>query len=325
MKRNKAIEIGALRIFNAVADAETLTHAAQRLGITQSAVSQAIKQIEELTEVDLIVRRSRPIKLTQSGEVLRDYAQRVLSETSRVLNEVKLAANGGMSNLGVGMIDSYADALGLQFISQIKPFISKVALQTGLHTSLSEALRNRDIDILVTSDLSDHSTNLERHALIRDPFLVIAPEQSSKIYSADVKEIAKNLPFIHYLPNSRIGAQTDLIARRIGVDLNTHYELDSTQTLVRFVQANCGWAIVSALCLVRYPNLLKGVRVIDLNMGANARFISQLNRKNELGDMPQKFADISRRLFKKEIVPQLAGIAPWLPEQCYAIKELPAF
>lgn len=324
MKRNKAIEISALRIFSAVADAETLTHAAQRLGITQSAVSQSIKQLEELTKVDLIVRRSRPIKLTQGGEVLKDYAQRVLSDTSRVMNDIRMAATGGLSTLGVGMVDSFGDALGLQFLSQIKPFVSKVALQTGLHISLSEALQNRDIDILITSDIADPSPIMERHALIRDPFLVIAPEASLPSKREDVAEIAKTLPFIHYLPNSRIGAQTDLIARRIGIELNTHYELDSTQTLVRFVQANHGWAIISALCLVRYPELLEGIRVINLNDGANARFISQLSRRNELGDLPIKFADISRQLFNREIKPQLRAIAPWLVEQAYTINKFPS-
>lgn len=47
--------------------AETLTQAAESLGITQSAVSQTIKQLEEQTATELVVRSSRPIKLTPSG------------------------------------------------------------------------------------------------------------------------------------------------------------------------------------------------------------------------------------------------------------------
>ena len=46
MKNNNNIEISALRVFSAVSDAESLTQAAERLGITQSAVSQTIKQLE---------------------------------------------------------------------------------------------------------------------------------------------------------------------------------------------------------------------------------------------------------------------------------------
>ncbi|MFT5135683.1 MAG: DNA-binding transcriptional LysR family regulator [Arenicella sp.] len=325
MKRNKTIEMGALRIFAIVAESETLTQAALRLGISQSAVSQAIKLIEENAEALLIVRRSRPIKLTQSGIILREYADRILSDTGRMMNDVKLAADGQLSNLNVGMIDSFGDSLGLQFITKIKPFVAKVSLQTGLHTSLSESLRNRNIDILIRADPLELETNLNRHALIRDPFLVIAPKDAGGDVTPDIQHLASKLPFIHYSPNSPIGAQTDLIARRLGVELNTHYELDSTQTLIRFVRANHGWAIISALCMVRYPQLLEDIQILDLNGGANARYISLFCRKNEYADLPEKFAAISRQIFTQEVSPRLKEIAPWLAKQAYSIDRLPTF
>lgn len=320
MRKSKSIEFGALRIFAAVAESETLTHAAQRLGISQSAVSQTLKQLEELTEVELVVKRSRPIKLTQSGEVLREHATTILADTGRMMNNIKLASRGGLSNLNVGMIDSFGDALGLQFINQIKPMVKKVALRTGLTKSLRQALLNRDIDILVAAEHLDPNPNLKQLTLIRDPFLVIAPASTN---TENIKEIASALPFIHYNPESQIGLQTDVIARRIGVELNTHYELDSTQTLMRFVAANLGWAIISALCLVRYPDLLKDSKVINLNDGANARYISQVSRKDELGQLPEQFAEISRTLFTEEVTPQLNCIAPWLANQAYATDNQP--
>ena len=322
MRQNKSIEFGALKIFDMVSKSDTLTNAADKLGITQSAVSQAIKQLEELSQVKLIVRRSRPIKLTPSGLVLKNYATRILGDTGRMMNDVKLASKGGLLNLKVGMIDSFGDSLGLEFISKIHPFVAKTALRTGLTTSLTEAFHNHDLDILITSDTIDNQLGLVKLALIRDPFLIIAPEISLAEGTVTIQQIASSLPFIHYNPQSQIGRQTDLIARRVGVELDTHYELDSTQTLMRFVQANRGWAIISALCLVRYRFLLKGVRVMNLDNGANARAITQVSRKDELGDLPQKFAKISRQIFNHEIAPKLATIAPWLPKQAYSIDKI---
>jgi len=321
MRRNRSLEFGALKIFATVAESDSLTHAAQRLGITQSAVSQALRQLEVQTSANLLVRRSRPIKLTPGGQILCEYAQQVISDNSRILNDVKMAEKGSLSHLSLGMIDSYGDNIALQFIREIKPYASKVSLSTGLNSYLFEALSNRDIDILMTSDLTEQHTKTVRHAILRDPFLVIAPDDGND--SNDIHLLAERLPFIHYKLNSTIGAQTDVIARRIGIELNTHYELDSTQTLMRFVRAKFGWAIVSALCLVRYPNLLKGIRVINLHDGANARFITQLSRKNELGDLPVKFAEIGRQLFVKDVSPQLKEIAPWLNDQAYAVDKLP--
>ena len=325
MRKNKPIELSALRIFAMVVESETLTHAARRLGITQSAVSQAIKQLERQLQVELIVRRSRPLRLSPSGQVLNQYAMRMIADNSRLIHDVKIASNSGLSNLNVGMIDSFGDALGLQFITKIKPLVAKISLRTGLSLSLSQALHDHDIDILITSDTSNPNQSFTQHALVRDSFLVVAPEKSLGTNTVNVEQLAQKLPFIHYSPNSRIGAQSDLIARRLGVDLNTHYELDSTQTLLRFVRANYGWAITSALCLVRYPNLLEGVRVINLNNGANARNISLINRKDELGKLPIQFAKIARGIFNNEVSPRLEAIAPWLPSQAYTIDKLELF
>ena len=321
MRRNKSLEFSALKIFATVANSDSLTHAAQRLGITQSAVSKALQQLENQTSTNLLYRRSRPIKLTLGGQVLRDYAQKVISDNSRIMNDVKMAEKGRLSHLSLGMIDSYSDNIALQFIKEIKPYADKISLSTGLNSYLFEVLNNREIDIMVTSDLVSQRKDIVCHAILRDPFLVIAPKSSSD--SNDVYALADELPFIHYNASSTIGAQTDVVARRLGIELNTHYELDSTQTLMRFVGANYGWAIISAMCLVRYPNLLTGLRIINLNEGSHARYITQLSRKNELGELPEKFAKIARQLFKKDVIPKLENISPWLSEQAFTIDKLP--
>ncbi|MFQ5582713.1 MAG: LysR family transcriptional regulator, partial [Mariprofundaceae bacterium] len=64
MKNERQIDIRELRVFAAVVKSETLTQAAEYLGITQSAVSQVIKQLEVQTSSELVIRRSKPIKLT---------------------------------------------------------------------------------------------------------------------------------------------------------------------------------------------------------------------------------------------------------------------
>ena len=132
------------------------------------------------------------------------------------------------------------------------------------------------------------------------------------------------MPFVHYSKQSRLGALTNLIARRLNIELQTVFELDSTQTLMRFVQSGQGWAITTGLCMVRYPELLQGCRVLQLANGANARYLTMLCRQKELGILPDQIADICRTIYSDEIVPQLTQIAPWLDQQAYAITEMPS-
>ena len=324
MKNSKTIEISALRIFAAVTEADTLTEAAERLGITQSAVSQTIKQLEAQTETPLVITRSRPIKLTPSGQVLRDYAQQIINDTQRMLADVRLCAEGGLLPLNIGMVDSFCDVAGVEFMQQIKPFASKLSLRTGLGSSLSQDLLKRNLDILITSDPIDEQPELQRHPVLRDPFVMIVPDHYAQNGTVTASWLAENVPFIHYTRQSRLGAVTDLIARRLNIQLQTAYELDSTQTLMRFVQSGQGWAITTGLCMVRYPQLLKGCHVLKLANGANARHLTMLCRHNELGALPEQIAQICRSIYTDEIVPQLVSIAPWLAQQAYAIDEMPA-
>ena len=324
MKKNSNIEISALRVFSAVSDADSLTQAAERLGITQSAVSQTIKQLELQTETQLVLTRSRPIKLTPSGQVLKGYADNLINDTKRMLVDVREASGTGNLPLKVGMIDSFCDVAGLQFMQQVKPFTSKLALRTGLVSPLTQALLSRDLDLLITSDPIDEHPELRRLPLLRDPIVMIVPNHIAKGEDVTPAWLAENVPFVHYNRQSRLGSLTDLIARRLNIELNASYELDSTQTLLRFVQSGQGWALTSGLCLVRYPELLQGTKVISLTKGANARYLSLVYRNNELGDWPAKIADICRSIYTDDIVTKMAEISPWLDQQAFSINELPA-
>jgi DNA-binding transcriptional LysR family regulator len=241
-----------------------------------------------------------------------------------MLADVRMTARGGLLPLNVGMVDSFCDVAGLQFMQQVNPFVSKLALCTGLGSSLSQDLINRNLDLLITSDPIDEHPWLERRPILRDPFVMIVPEKFAQDGAATPAWLAENVPFVHYSKQSRLGALTNLIARRLNVELQTVFELDSTQTLMRFVQSGQGWAITTGLCMVRYPELLQGCRVLQLANGANARYLTMLCRQKELGTLPDQIADICRTIYSDEIVPQLTQIAPWLDQQAYAITEMPS-
>ena len=324
MKNSNNIEISALRVFAAVGEADSLTQAAERIGITQSAVSQTIKQLESQTGTQLVLTRSRPIKLTPSGQVLKGYADNLINDTRRMLLDVREASSEGNLPLNIGMIDSFCDVAGVQFMQQVKPFTSKLALRTGLVSPLTQDLLNRDLDLLITSDPIGEHPELQRFPLLRDPIVIIVPDEYANHKEVSPSWLAENLPFVRYNRQSRLGSLTDLIARRLNIELDAAYELDSTQTLLRFVQSGQGWALTSGLCLVRYPELLKGSQVMPLTNGANARHLTLVCRNNELGDWPAKIASICRAIYTNDIVTQMKKIAPWLEQQAYAITEMPA-
>jgi DNA-binding transcriptional LysR family regulator len=325
VKDGHYIDPRALRVFAAVAESETLTQAAKQLGITQSAVSQAIKQLEAQMGCELVVRRSRPVKLTATGRIFNDYVHRALAATQRVLADIQLTARNSVPELSIGMIDSFGEAASEQIMQRIKPFAARLSIRTGVSGSITKAFLTHDLDLLVTSDFLEDHPEVLRYPILRDPFVMIVPRMYSQKHQATPQWLAENVPFVHYATQNRIGKLIDLIARRLDIELKTQYELDSTQTLLRFVRAGHGWAIVTGLCIIVHPKLLEGVHILPLANGANARYLSLLSHNHELGTLPEKLAAICQAIYRDELVPKLSRLAPWFGSQAYTIDELPIF
>jgi len=317
------MEFGALNIFCAVAAAETLTSAADRLNITQSAVSQAIKKLEVEAGTELVVRRSRPTKLTPSGERFRQYAEQVLAETVRMKTDIEMVSRKKVRQLRIGMIDSFGDIASLEFVQRFKPYAEKLLLRTGVTAPLTKALIDRDLDVLVTSDPIENQPEFMRFPILRDPFVMIVPENFCGEDQVSPDWLAQNIPFIRYSRETRIGALTGLIGHRLRIRFNTQYELDNTQTLMRFVQAGQGWSMTTCLCLIRYPRLLEGVRVVPLAKGANARYISLFCRENELGELPEKIVSICKEICDEHLSPKVQELVPWPNSQTRTISDMP--
>lgn len=324
MAQDREIQFGALRIFVAVAESETLTGAARKLGVTQSAVSQAISQLETLAKTSLVARRSKPIRLTPAGEVMKEHAQRILKDTRRMLQEVATAATGDLPRLTIGIVDSFADAAGQELMERIAEITPQLSLQTGLAMPLSKALLDGDLDILISSDPLEDHPELECHPLLRDPFVLLVAESLCAADEATPEKLSATQPFIRYTRQSRLGKLTDLVMRRVGVEPETRFELDSTRTLVKTVHAGKGWAVATSLCLAQHTDLLEGVHMAPLAKGANARYLCLLARRDELGDTPTRIAAICREIYRDDVLQRVLQLMPWLQDQATAIDEAPA-
>ena len=226
-----------------------------------------------------------------------------------------------MPELKIGMIDSFGEAASEQIMKRIKPFSSRLSIRTGVSGSITRAFLNHDLDLLITSEPLENHPELLRFPILRDPFVMLVPKNYSQKHQKTPQWLAENVPFVHYARQNRIGRLIALIVRRLDIELMTHYELDSTQTLLRFVRA--GHAIVTGLCIILHPELLEGVTVLPLANGANARYLSLLCHPGELGNLPVRFAHICQDIYTSDLIPKLNSIAPWFGEQAYTIKEVP--
>ncbi|PTQ07452.1 LysR family transcriptional regulator [Sphingomonas oleivorans] len=98
-----------LRSFVAIVDTGSMLNAAEQVFVTQSALSLQIKRLEELVQQALFTREGRRLVLTPAGEVLLDYARRVLSLHDEAVAAVSAGHFAGP--VRVGMVQDFADTL----------------------------------------------------------------------------------------------------------------------------------------------------------------------------------------------------------------------
>jgi DNA-binding transcriptional LysR family regulator len=88
-----------MRIFLEAAHFGSFTHAAERLGLTQSAVSVSIKKLEEKHDVSLFDRSGRRLMLTEAGQVLLSEAERILRDVDLTIRRVESRRPAAPSSL----------------------------------------------------------------------------------------------------------------------------------------------------------------------------------------------------------------------------------
>src|SRR3954449_9618415 len=98
-----AIELRLLRYFAVVAEELHVGHAAARLYITQPALSQQIRALEEQVGLPLFVRHPRGMELTEAGEALLEEARRLLAGSDRLEATVDELRRGRTASLQIGL------------------------------------------------------------------------------------------------------------------------------------------------------------------------------------------------------------------------------
>jgi len=161
----------------AVADHETFSEAAASLGVTTSALSQGLAELERRLGIDLFERRGRrQILREESGEVLA-HAQRVVTDTRDLGRWVAAVRQGGVGRVRVGMIDAAAVHHLHDAMTSFRARRPDVDLRLVVAPSgeLLEQVRRGDLDLAVVVDPGEVE-DLDVTPVLTEPLVLVAPE-----------------------------------------------------------------------------------------------------------------------------------------------------
>ena len=136
------MEIRQLRAFVAIAETGTFTAAAERVHVTQAAISMQIRQLERETGARLFVRAPRRVILTEAGEKLLDRAQLILREHDAALEEMAALTGAEKGRLRIGSASAMVSGDPLpQILKEVKE--AHPGVETSVVSGTSEELVQR--------------------------------------------------------------------------------------------------------------------------------------------------------------------------------------
>ena len=161
----KTINTQLLKTFRAVATTGSMTQAAALLNLSQGAISQQIRKLEDLFGCRLLIRQKAGLALTIAGEKLLGKAQKFLNLNEEIWRDMTDQNFKGRINLGVPL-DLVATALpnALRLFADHHPDVD-VNLVCAPTLELKQLLQGGDIDL---SLLEEHENSLTGEALFRD-------------------------------------------------------------------------------------------------------------------------------------------------------------
>lgn len=278
-----------LTTFVTVISEGSMTAAADKLYLTQPAVSQQIRNLEEDLGVELLVRGVRQIKATPQGEVLYEYAKKIINLTQQAEIAIKSIGAHMKGQLRIGTLNS----LGLHLMSPIvgrlmrhnPDLMLKVDYDRG--EELIKSYKKGLYDILILPDVktefSSELENSEQKFVAKEEMWLVGSSKDEKMpQQISFKDIGA-FPLVNFTEefpgfNNTVNSKM----QSAGLNLSSIFESANVGTLKRVIEAGLGWGFLPAHSIKKQvrSGRLNRVYVKDLHYEIDLMFYYKKNSEN---------------------------------------------
>lgn len=227
------MELTQIRYFLEVADTKHMTNSARKLHITQPALTQAIRRLEEDLGVPLFAAKGRNITLTEYGK----YLQRKLTPLMEQLDEIpkQLDRMKGVESSTIHMNVMAASGLVMEAIIEYKKE------HEDIHFQLQQNTESDLYDIAVTTKLFYQGTDEENHFACAEKIYLAVPDNGKFRGKSSVRltEVAEE-EFVSLLGSREFRYICDRFCQQAGFTPNIIFESDNPSAVKNMIAANMG-------------------------------------------------------------------------------------
>lgn len=244
------MDLAALQVFQTVARERSFSRAAEKLYRTQPAVSISIRKLEDWVGQPLFVRGSGARTLTDAGNLLLEYADRMLNLREEIRKGMKELRELERGEVSIGVNESSIHALlpTLKCYRELHPGIH-VRVHRVFSREVPREVLNHQFDVGVISYLPEER-ELASVEFFRDVLtLVVWPgHRLSKRKEVDISDLGEE-SFVAHIVESPYRQRVIQMFARHRVALHMDIELPTIESIKRFVEMKKGVAIVPRMCV----------------------------------------------------------------------------
>lgn len=289
-----------IEAFVAVAELKSLTKAADKLSITQSAISRRLQQLESALGVELLDRTIKPHGLTAVGRRVYEHGVRLLRDRDGLI-AITRESTEPTGTIRLGLTHALADIAMFDTVVQLKTTFPAldIAAQTGWSPGLLDMVSTGALDAaaLLVAAGSDLPNGVEGDLVKRVGVVVVQSRQHPLVDSqSGIDALAEQKWVLNPLGcgyRAALERAMEGRGRRLQLSINTH----GTEVQLRLVAAGMGLGLVprSVIEESALRDQLLVVEVVDFSLELDARIV----RASHLGNLRQATDVFEASLLKR--------------------------
>lgn len=249
-RRLPALSLKQIQYFVTLAQLRSFTETANRLAISQPALSSALRQIESVLGGKLLHRTAQNVRLTEQGEAVLPYAERLLNTAHSVFDDMKqIMQQGGDGTLRIGLVPSVSTLLFPavpQLLSEYFPDM-RVEFHDLTNDALLLELENGSVDFGIGATDSTVPESIAVYPLLEDPFVVVIRRDDALAEGRNIpwRQLAKR--DIALFSKGNVSRLVTSMNETHRLNLQVNYRVDFQETLYGLVRSRLALAILPEL------------------------------------------------------------------------------
>lgn len=272
-----------LRLFGQVVEEQSFTVVARKLGISQPAVSNQMRALEEKLGVKLLYRKGKGFALTPKGETVHRHALHLIDEWTDLIQEIGGSEKVMQGKVHIGASHIPGEYLLPKYIASFRKLYPEIKFKLSIGDSLemAEKVLAHEVDFAVVGAVFD-TEKLTSEFWLKDELSFVVPcDNSFTSRHIDLNTLMQDPMIIRETGSGHRRALEEALVKR-GLDLNDFniaLEVGSTEAVKNAVRAGIGYSFLSKHALESgEKHGLEWINVEDLSIERGFYLLTRRNK-----------------------------------------------